>query len=69
MKEETKRFDCFDICVDGSGKTTGNLRQDSEHRSSSIVSTWTETEDWRNFPNANRNVQCRPTVPRIPVFI
>jgi len=31
MKEETKRLDCFDICVDGSGKTTGNLRQDSEH--------------------------------------
>jgi len=31
MKEETKRFDCFDICVDGSGKTTGNLRHYSEN--------------------------------------
>ena len=31
MKEETKRFDCFNICVGGSGKTTGNLRYYSEH--------------------------------------
>jgi hypothetical protein len=33
-----------------------------------IVSTWTETEDRWNFPYANRDLQCRPTVPCIPVF-